>query len=497
MRKIHLSLLIMALIILVAANLTFAAGITVYLNGQVQAYDPAPVIQKGTTIVPMRAIFEQLGAIIDWDDRTRTVTAARGETLISLSVGQTIAYVNGKPVPLAVPSQIIKGRTMVPLRFVSESLGASVKWDPATWSIYIDDRESSSATEQQGPLEITDIARNSSSVVLVSTFDRTGKAVGFGSGFVVRSGGAIATNYHVIDGAASAAVRFENGTIYNVEYVTAYDKKRDIAVLKIDAASLVPLKIGDSAKCVAGEKVVAIGNPLGLQNTVSDGIISSLNRTVDNQGYIQITAPISPGSSGGPLFNMAGEVVGINTAGFTQGQNLNLAIPINESKNMFDGTLQVPLAELNGITVGGSGSSPLSDQEFADYIYTEYGTRTVGGYTVSLSEVTWLVLKSDGTKCFNLMLDKYELGDFVGAAADGYFAELEDWLYEIAAEAAANYPDERLMVGFMFQDYFDEYPDPFSPDHIDYANGAWLVTWIPVAASVNFGDIYIGKWSAP
>lgn len=95
------------------------------------------------------------------------------------------------------------------------------------------------------------------------------------------------------------------------------------------------------------------------------------------------------------------------------------------------------------------------------------------------------------------MLDKYGFNEFIGAAADGYLSELEDWLYEIAEEAAANYPDEKIMVAFMFQDYFDDYPYPFSPEHIDYSNGSWLVTWIPIAASVNDGDIFVGEWSEP
>lgn len=500
MKKYYSVILMAVIIVLVAANAALGANITVYLNGQSQTYNPAPVIQKGTTIVPMRAIFEQLGANIDWNGQTRTVTATKDDIIISLTIGETVAYVNGRQVALAIPSQTINGRTMVPLRFVSEALGATVKWDAKTWSIYIDSVASgTTTTSPSGTLQVSDIAKNSSSVVLISTFDGNGRPLGFGSGFVVRENGVIATNYHVIDGAASATVKFENGNTYNAKYITSYNEQRDIAILKIDATGLTALKIGDSSKCIAGEKVVAIGNPLGLQNTVSDGIISSLNRIVENQGYIQITAPISPGSSGGPLFNMSGEVIGINSAGFTTGQNLNLAIPINEVKNMFDGSLNIPLTELNQ-TIGNNGNSVtrMTDQEFVDYIYENYSARSIGGSTVEISEVTldWVGSNSD-VPYLILKMDNYNFPGFVDAMANGNEQNLQDWLNEVAGEMADRYPEGDAMVGFMFQDYFDEYPSVFSADNISYDENGWLVTWIPYSILITDGEIGIGGWNEP
>lgn len=115
--------------------------------------------------------------------------------------------------------------------------------------------------------------------------------------------------------------------------VLALDKARDIAIIKANGNDFRMLSLGDSSRLQIGEEVVAIGSPLSLESTVSNGIVSGI-RTLDEGGgqLLQITAPISPGSSGGPLFNMEGQVVGITTSGFENGENLNFAVPINNVK---------------------------------------------------------------------------------------------------------------------------------------------------------------------
>ena len=110
----------------------------------------------------------------------------------------------------------------------------------------------------------------------------------------------------------------------------ASDKDRDVAVIKIHGNNFRTLALGTSDRLQVGDEVVAIGNPLSLESTVSNGIVSGIRTVEEKAGrLLQITAPISPGSSGGPLFNMMGEVVGITTSHLDGGQNLNFAIPIN------------------------------------------------------------------------------------------------------------------------------------------------------------------------
>ena len=113
------------------------AEITVLINNVKQDYEQKPFITKGTTMVPLRAIFETLGAKVEWDSATQTVTSAKGKTEIQLTIGKTLAYKNGASITLAVPAQIIKGSTYVPLRFVSESFGATVNWEDTSRTVTI------------------------------------------------------------------------------------------------------------------------------------------------------------------------------------------------------------------------------------------------------------------------------------------------------------------------------------------------------------------------
>ena len=185
-------------------------------------------------------------------------------------------------------------------------------------------------------LTVQEIAKQASSVVLVNVLNDKNEVSKIGSGFVVSADGKIMTNYHVIDGATKIEVIMSDNKKYPVLGMVNGSKDQDIAVLKIKAENLPALPLGDSDKLAIGENIVTIGSPLGLQNTVSTGIVSSIRNNLYRSGKglkdIQISAPTSHGSSGGALFNMQGQVIGITYAGEIEGQNLNYAIPINEAK---------------------------------------------------------------------------------------------------------------------------------------------------------------------
>jgi len=166
---------------------------------------------------------------------------------------------------------------------------------------------------------------------MITTVSNSGG--GLGSGFLISSDGLIVTNHHVIKGAEGLSVKFtqEKELTTNVSIIKT-DAVRDIALIKVNTpVNVAPLAMGDSEQITVGERVVAIGNPKGLSNTVSDGLISAVRNT-DGMKQIQISVPISPGSSGGALINMRGEVIGITSSGIDQAQNLNFAIPINYVK---------------------------------------------------------------------------------------------------------------------------------------------------------------------
>ena len=175
-------------------------------------------------------------------------------------------------------------------------------------------------------LEFEELARLASSVVMITVHDPKGEVLGTGSGIMVGKEGYILTNHHVASGGRYYSVRIEDDeTIYKTDEVIKYNSVLDLSVIRIDRR-LSPIPIYQGSKAlVRGQKVVAIGSPLGLFNSVSDGIISGF-RVVDNVDMIQFTAPTSHGSSGGALLNMYGEVIGISTAGFDNAQNINLAV---------------------------------------------------------------------------------------------------------------------------------------------------------------------------
>ena len=179
-------------------------------------------------------------------------------------------------------------------------------------------------------------------MVLITPSDKDGKALGAGNGFIVDPSGIVVTNYHCIKGATTAWVKLTNEAHYQVEGVLGIDRERDIAVLKAKAKNLPSAPIGDSDKLSWGERVVAISNSQGQENAISEGIISTLKGV---GGTIQFTSRTSPGSSGGPVFNTKGQVVGIITSFAKEGQNLNLVVPINLVKPLLKGRL-VALVEI-------------------------------------------------------------------------------------------------------------------------------------------------------
>ena len=162
--------------------------------------------------------------------------------------------------------------------------------------------------------------------------DSTGTTLSFGSGFFVKPN-QIATNFHVIAGARHGTAKLVGkDTTYNIKGIVATDKENDLAVLNVTASGVAPLSLGDSDTVNIGAKVYVAGNPKGLEGTFSDGLISRRERHPKKR--LQMTAPISPGSSGGPVLNSRGEVIGISVAVHQalDAQNLNFAIPSNYLK---------------------------------------------------------------------------------------------------------------------------------------------------------------------
>jgi hypothetical protein len=181
----------------------------------------------------------------------------------------------------------------------------------------------------------------SPSVVTITV--HTGRYEGGGTGFVLDKEGTIATNHHVIEGATRVQVKFLSGSVFEEGELLVDDQGADLALIRIDLArpldgsrvDVKPLTLGNSDEVIVGEHAVVIGNPLGLESTLTDGLVSS-RRMYAGRPWIQFSAPIGSGNSGGPVLNMRGEVIGVTTASMNGmvAQNLNLAVPVNELKKL-------------------------------------------------------------------------------------------------------------------------------------------------------------------
>jgi len=191
---------------------------------------------------------------------------------------------------------------------------------------------------------VKEISKYKEAVVQIKAYDEDGEPIASGSGFIIRSDGVVVTNFHVIDGALSIECILDNQQTYEVEYLLNFNQLKDIAILKLKGAQNLPVvHLGDSDGVELADEVVAIGNPLGLQNSVSVGIVSGF-RSMLGVSHIQTTASISNGSSGGPLFNMYGEVIGITTLTVADAQNINFAVPVNMVKKLFSTARVIPIA---------------------------------------------------------------------------------------------------------------------------------------------------------
>lgn len=176
-------------------------------------------------------------------------------------------------------------------------------------------------------------------VMLLVVSDASGKPTSAGTGFVVSSDGKLLTNLHVIEKGQTVEATAHNDAKFEVLGVLAVDREQDLALVKLRARELPVLPLGSSGKIEAGFRIAVIGSPLGLEGTLSEGIVSAVREVPDDTGvikdkWLQITAPISPGSSGSPVISASGEVIGVATMVLRGGQALNFAIPVEAAKNL-------------------------------------------------------------------------------------------------------------------------------------------------------------------
>jgi hypothetical protein len=222
---------------------------------------------------------------------------------------------------------------------------------------------------------------NLPSVVTLIAVDDRDQPLALGSGFFITRDGVVVTNAHVVGGAAKVLLRWrgQSGTALKI---VNFSRKHDLVTLQTSFTTTPPVLLGDSEAVSVGQDVVVLGNPHGLEGTVSTGIVGGL-RTLNNTRFLQITAPISPGSSGGPVFDAQGRVVGIATATSAKGQNLNFALPINLLRELPPATVAFTAAK--SATVDLREVDRSKDLVFFNNVIEEFGLFAEGSTLASLT----------------------------------------------------------------------------------------------------------------
>ena len=261
------------------------------------------------------------------------------------------------------------------------------------------------------PQTTEEIAENAlAATVYLEMQDSNGLTLGIGSGFFVRPD-LIATNFHVIEGAAQGTAKLvSKRTKYPIEGIIATDEDNDLVLVKVTADGIKPLSLGDSDTVRIGAQVYAVGNPKGMEGTFSDGIISSIRRR-NAQTRFQMTAPISSGSSGGPVLNRKGEVIGMSVSAHQDldAQNINFAIPVNKLKGLL-----TPAEPAKPLT---QGSKSISTET-----YYNWGNKKsdLGDYAGAIADYTQAIrLRPDlASAYYNRGIAKAALGRYIAAIAD-------------------------------------------------------------------------------
>jgi hypothetical protein len=207
-----------------------------------------------------------------------------------------------------------------------------------------------------------------------------------GSGFIVDPAGLILTNHHVIRDARSARVRLASGDVYQEVEVLADDPRRDIAILRVPGFELPSLPLGNSDSIRIGSPVVLIGSPLGLENTVSTGIVSGRRQEPEGYQLLQVSAPASRGSSGGAVLSTRGDVVGIAVSQIQGGQNLNFAVPINYARGLLTHLGEEPVTVLRPTAMNADEPSAERPSPTSNSVNQglEYLLDGFGGYQIEM-----------------------------------------------------------------------------------------------------------------
>jgi len=251
----------------------------------------------------------------------------------------------------------------------------------------------------------------------------TPEGIAAGTGFLVDSTGVVVTNLHVIEGATRVAIKLHSGEQYTQIRVASFDQDRDLAILRLPGFDLPTVSLGNSDAVKVGATVYAIGNPLGLEESVTKGIVSSIRVAKSGTKIIQTDSAVSPGNSGGPLINEQGHVVGVVTFKISAGENLNFAVPINYARAMLSFEQLISLDEL-AQKLGQTNVSLFADKDKED-------NKSLTGVWLSLTSNTRRQLRQEGDYLYGTFENKGASGVYdLQKQSDGVYRGVVRWRWQ-------------------------------------------------------------------
>lgn len=440
-----------------------ASRITIKINEEIIPFATRPVILDDTIFMPVEEIYGALRARVIEDEENGVIRIEKGSTKIELVIGKKEAKIGPNTVILPTPPVRVEGRAMVPLRFAVLSMGANIEWDSHRQTVHIIEgnylgpegvHEPQPEQEIKAPRDIYE--ENKNAIVKIAALDKNGNERAVGSGFVVSKDGKVLTNYHVIHLAYSLKVIFNDDTSVIVKDVLMYDKERDFALFKLPGnKDVASVSIGEARKTSVGETVVTVGSPLGYTNSITSGLLSG-KRIIGGQNLLQISSPISPGNSGGPLFNSAGKVIGIVQAKIVGGENMNIAQPIDNIVPY----LGLEMKPKNLVTVVQEVTTDtMSLDEFGDYLIEKHGIFAYKGRFVVLDRA-YASLVNDNTIGIIFTIDDSSYANWLVLKADSS-PLLSQWMQEIQQETHKYYPGYDYLGMVVYVRTINDYPPSY------------------------------------
>jgi len=475
LRSIMLSL---ALLTGISTGASAASPVTVTIDGELQKYTQPALIVEGRKLVPMRPVFEKLGAKIGWNQEAQSIVVTTGETRVELKVGSKIAKVNGVEVELDIEPLLVNENTLVPVRFVGEVTDSKIDWIEAEQRIVITTKSDDSKTESAADDQVLMSASSGQKIVKIE-IEKVDGTRSTGNAILIREG-LFVTTANLLDGATTAQVVLENGQTYSVQGVVVSDKDLDLAVVKTDELTdLVPVSTG-SAQFAKMDESVSVLVADRKEAQVVSGVIRGFE---DGAESLAISAELPKTSAGAAVMNDQGEVIGILTG--QQSEAGHVAVSLDRIEPWLQEELAQDFTELSASFPAAQLAtvSTQAQEELVARLGAEHTAISTAAGKFLLGK--WSMRTEDGKIVITSQIDANQYLDYVKNFPK-IKSEVEKQAQSIAELLTEQLPSQAITLQVSYVKDFAFKPKSFGAEEVENRDGKWWVTH-PIL-SINIGE---------